>query len=175
MTIGWFWSYLLIFVILKILMTLTNRCKYRLCSPDKMLFSLSFLALLVFSTVFMPVSRASELVTVRLQRHYTGDFTSDILLAGKPDKTRFDVNRPPARYQKNNDAPEPKPAAKQFIDKSKKKGISANGPEKLQPAFTGYFPGYPPESVLLFAVSTKTGLSDGENGAIRIRPPPIQV
>jgi hypothetical protein len=156
-------------------MTLNNRFLNRLWSLDKMFFALSVFALLAISTVFTPATKANEIVTVSLQRHYTGDFNIDILLSGKPDKISFDVNRSPVKYQKKKDAPEPKPAAKQFIGKSKKKGISANGPEKLQPAFTGYFPGYPRESVLLFVVSTKTGLSDGEDGAIRIRPPPIQV
>ncbi len=158
-----------------VILTLTNRFLYRLWSLDKMLFTLSVFALLAFSTVFIPAAKANEFVSVSLQRHYTGDFNIDILLSGKPNKISFDVNRSPVKYQKKKDAPEPKPAAKQFIDKSKKKGISANGPEKLQPAFTGYFPGYPPESVLLFVVSTRTGLSDGEDGTLRIRPPPIQV
>jgi len=66
----------------------------------------------------------------------------------------------------------PEPSAEQFLDKSKRKGISSQGPEPGAPVFTGIFSGYP-DHVNNFDPHADLGIDFQYCGIhYRVRPPP---
>lgn len=66
----------------------------------------------------------------------------------------------------------PEPSAERFLDKSKRKGISSQGPEPGAPVFTGIFSGYP-DHVNNFDSQTDIGIGSQYCGIhYRVRPPP---
>lgn len=119
-------------------------------------------------------SRASDCQSITLERIYTGDLSKDLFLEGWDSKFQWDVNHHPVHYQKQGKGSLPKPAARHFIDKTKRKGIAASGPEPAIPAFSGYFPGYPPAAKSSFYCIPPSGLSPGLEYCFKIRPPPAK-
>ena len=115
---------------------------------------------------------ANEHQRISLERIYTGDLNKDIFLEGSETKIKWDINHHPVHYQKSRKGSVPKPAAWQFIDKTKRKGIAASGPEPATPAFSGYFPGYPPGAKSSVYQLHLFGLSPGLENCFKIRPPP---
>ncbi len=119
-------------------------------------------------------SSANDCQRITLERIYTGDLKKDLFLEGRDFNFQWDVNHHPVHYQKPEKGSVPKPAARQFIDKTKRKGIAASGPEPAIPAFSGYFPGYPPFAESSFYCLPPAGLSPGLENCIKTRPPPAK-
>jgi hypothetical protein len=132
-----------------------------------------FLLISMILNPFGKEARSNVVSGKSLARIYTGNFSEDILLDGSTSFIGWNVGHKPFYLKKPGKSTEPSPLTKQYIDISKRKGISARGPEPAAPAFTGFFPGYPPDSKC-GAIQVTFPLSSPEicNNS-RIRPPPV--
>ena len=119
-------------------------------------------------------SSANNCQRIALERIYSGDLKKDLFLNGRDFNFQWDINHHPVRYQKSKKESVPQPAARQFIDKTKRKGIAASGPEPAAPAFSGFFPGYPPGAKSSVYHLPLIGLSPGLENCFKIRPPPAK-
>jgi hypothetical protein len=124
---------------------------------------------------WIPESRCNDCSGITLSRIYTGNLQQDIFREGRTFHLQWDVNHNPLPLPYTNKYPEPKPKAERFIDKTKRKGITAKGPEPESPAFSGIFSGYPPCEKSFTCQSTFLAISSEKTDCLRIRPPPLQI
>lgn len=151
-----------------------NQDRHLRCDMDRRgyLFSLLFFISLILNP-FGREARSNEMSGLSLSRIYTGNFSEDILRKGRSSFIGWNVGHKPLHLKRPGKGAEPAPLTKQYLDLSKRKGISAKAPEPAAPAFTGFFPGYPPENKcgaiqLTFPLSSPDICNNS-----RIRPPPV--
>jgi hypothetical protein len=131
-----------------------------------------FLLISMILNPFAREARSNVISGKSLSRIYSGNFSEDILLDGSTSFIGWNVGHKPLYLKRPGKGTEPSPLTKQYFDISKRKGISARGPEPAAPAFTGFFPGYPPDSKCkVLPVTILLSTPETSNNS-RIRPPP---